>query len=90
MIHEIPLCDNRLPHIFQGLGESDERALPTNTVNFVNFVEKILLVQYFLQMVIFYQSPVVDGVDVDVDELDAKCEALAYSDPVHLRRIVLK
>ena len=41
-------------------------------------------------MVIFYQSPVVDGVDVDVDELDAKCEALAYSDPVHLRRIVLK
>ena len=32
-----------------------------------------------------YQSSVVDGVDVDVDELDAEREALANSDPVHLR-----
>ena len=32
-----------------------------------------------------YQSSVVDGVDVDVDELDAEREALADGDPVHLR-----
>ena len=38
-------------------------------------------------MVIFYQSPVVDGVDVDVDELDAEREALADGHPVHLNRI---
>ena len=31
-----------------------------------------------------YQSPVVDGVDVDVDELDAEREALAHCHPVHL------
>ena len=31
-----------------------------------------------------YQSPVVDGVDVDVDELDAEREALAHCHPIHL------
>lgn len=31
-----------------------------------------------------YQSSVVDGVDVDVDELDAEGEALADRNPVHL------
>ena len=34
-----------------------------------------------------YQSPVVDVVDVDVDELDAECEALADCDPIHLKII---
>ena len=31
-----------------------------------------------------YQSPVVDGVDVDVDELDAEREALAHCHSIHL------
>ena len=31
-----------------------------------------------------YQSPVVDVVDVDVDELDAEREAFAHRHPVHL------
>ena len=34
LIHEIPLCDNRLPNIFQSLRDSDERAVPTNNVTF--------------------------------------------------------
>lgn len=32
LIHEIPLCDNGLPHIFQSLRDSDERAVPTNRI----------------------------------------------------------
>ena len=35
-----------------------------------------------------YQSPVVDRVDVDVDELDAEREALADGNPVHLNRML--
>ena len=43
------------------------------------------LFQFFMDS---YQSPVVDGVDVDVDELDAEREALADGDPVHLNRML--
>ena len=37
-----------------------------------------------------YQSPVVDGVDIDVDELDAEREALADGDTIHLSVIWLE
>ena len=47
----------------------------------------LYLFQYFMDG---YQSSVVDGVDVDVDELDAEREALADGNPVHLRMLFEK
>ena len=91
LIHEIPLCDNWLPHIFQSLRDSDERAVPPNaTVGWNEILEwnvtlSLLTFQYFKVIDSDgYQSPVVDWVDVDVDELDAEREALANGNPIHL------